>query len=162
MGFFDAIASVFSKYATFSGRAPRSEFWWFWLLNMAVSIALDGFDFGYGMTGMRSFGGMEHMGGAPILSAIWHLAVFLPTLAVSVRRLHDTDRSGWWLLLWLVPVIGWIVMLVFLVSRGTQGPNRFGPDPLAGAGDGSAGGGSAGGGTAGSYGPTTIPPVPRR
>ena len=147
MGFFDAIGSVFSNYATFSGRAPRSEFWWFWLLNTIVSIAIDGSGMRHGMTGL------EHMEGPSILSTIWHLAVFIPTLAVSVRRLHDTDRSGWWLLLWLVPVIGWIVLLVFYVSRGTAGVNRFGPDPLAGG---------TGGGTGSGYGPTSIPPVPRR
>lgn len=149
MGFFDAIASVFSKYATFSGRAPRSEFWWFWLLNLIVSIAVDGPEFRQGMNGMA------HMGGPSLLSTIWHLAVFIPTLAVSVRRLHDIDRSGWWLLLWLIPIIGWIVLLVFYVTRGTHGPNRFGTDPLAGSGGGSADG-------MGGYGPTSIPPVPRR
>jgi uncharacterized membrane protein YhaH (DUF805 family) len=144
MGFFDAIGSVFTKYATFSGRAPRSEFWWFWLLNMIVGLALDGRGIWPGT------GEPPHMS---MLSVIWHLAVFIPTLAVSVRRLHDTDRSGWWLLLWLVPVIGWIVLLVFYVSRGTAGVNRFGPDPLAGG---------TGGSTGSGYGPTSIPPVPRR
>ncbi len=146
MGFFEAITSVFNKYATFSGRAPRSEFWWFWLFNMIVSIAIDGSGMRHGMNGL------EHMEGPSILSTIWHLGVFIPTLAVSVRRLHDTDRSGWWLLLWLIPVIGWIVLVVFYASRGTAGANRFGPDPLAGGTDGGSDG----------YGPSSIPPVSRR
>ena len=124
MGFFDAIGSVFSKYATFSGRAPRSEFWWFWLLNTIVSIAIDGSGMRHGMTGL------EHMEGPSILSTIWHLAVFIPTLAVSVRRLHDTDRSGWFILLSAIPLAN-LYLLYLLAIRGTDGDNRFGPPPVA-------------------------------
>lgn len=66
-----------------------------------------------------------------LLTAIYELAVFIPSLAVAVRRLHDTDRRGWWLLLLLIPVIGWIILFVFLVLRGQEGDNRFGPDPIS-------------------------------
>ncbi len=67
-------------------------------------------------------------------SPIWGLATFLPSLAMGVRRLHDTDRSGWWWLLSFIPLIGIIVLIVFWCSEGTRGPNRFGPDPLGGPG----------------------------
>jgi uncharacterized membrane protein YhaH (DUF805 family) len=142
MGFFDAISSVFSKYVTFSGRAPRSEFWWFWLFSAIVSTAIDG-------------GTMARTREPSVLAAIWHLAVLLPTLAVFVRRLHDTDKSGWWWWLWLIPVIGWIVLIVFLATRGTPGPNRFGPDPLGG------GGGGWDEVPGGEFGPSRIPRVGR-
>jgi uncharacterized membrane protein YhaH (DUF805 family) len=64
-----------------------------------------------------------------LLSSIFSLAVLVPSIAVSVRRLHDIDRTGWWVLIGLVPLVGWIVLLVFHVQDGTPGPNRFGPDP---------------------------------
>jgi uncharacterized membrane protein YhaH (DUF805 family) len=70
--------------------------------------------------------------GVSPISSLVSLALFLPGLAVSVRRLHDTDRSGWWVLLFLIPLIGAIVLLIWYCSRGTPGGNRFGPDPLAG------------------------------
>jgi uncharacterized membrane protein YhaH (DUF805 family) len=124
MGFQDAIRTCFSKYATFSGRAPRSEFWWFFLFlllgNILFSI-IDGAIFG------------RTMGGQPItiLGAIFSLAVILPSIAVGVRRLHDKDMSGWWYLLVLIPILGALVLLFFFVQKGTDGPNRFGPDPLS-------------------------------
>jgi uncharacterized membrane protein YhaH (DUF805 family) len=68
--------------------------------------------------------------GGSLLSSLGSLALFLPTLAVAVRRLHDTDRTGWWILIGLIPLIGWIIYLVFMCQRGTEGPNRFGEDPL--------------------------------
>jgi uncharacterized membrane protein YhaH (DUF805 family) len=66
-----------------------------------------------------------------LLSGLYTLAVLLPSIAVTVRRLHDTDRSGWWILLGFIPIIGGIILLVFYVLEGTRGPNRFGPDPKA-------------------------------
>jgi uncharacterized membrane protein YhaH (DUF805 family) len=72
-------------------------------------------------------GGM--MGGS-LLANIWSLATLLPSLAVGARRLHDIDRTGWWQLIWFIPVIGWIVLIVFFASRGTAGPNRFGANPV--------------------------------
>lgn len=131
MGFQEAVRHVLSNYATFSGRARRSEFWWFqlaYLLASFVAGMIDALIFG---TGPDS---------AAIVAPILSLSLLLPSLAVWVRRLHDTDRTGWWLLLILVPFLGIIVLLVFAVLRGTDGPNRFGPDPL--------GGGGAGTGTA--------------
>ncbi|MER6464545.1 DUF805 domain-containing protein [Streptomyces sp. NPDC001288] len=104
------------KYATFSGRARRSEFWLFTLFNgLAVLLAgiLDGV-LGWGLW----------------LTFVYLLFVFVPTLAVAVRRLHDTGRAGWWLLIALIP-FGGIVLLVFDVLEGTSGRNKYGPDPKA-------------------------------
>ena len=119
----DAVASVFRNYATFSGRACRSEYWWFFLFNLIASFILSALD-GPGP------GPMRH--GAGMLSSIWWLANVIPSLAVAVRRLHDTGRSGWWLLLGLIPLIGQIVLIVWFASRGTPGANPHGEDPLAG------------------------------
>jgi uncharacterized membrane protein YhaH (DUF805 family) len=122
MGFTEAISSGFRNYVNFSGRAARSEFWFWVLFSILVSIAAGIIDFG--LFGIRD--------GVSPISSLTSLALFLPGLAVSVRRLHDTDRSGWWILLFLIPLIGAIVLLVWYCSRGTPGGNRFGPDPLAG------------------------------
>lgn len=115
MGFQDSIRTVLSKYATFTGRAGRPEFWWFVLFNFLVNLVtsiIDGAVFG-----------------SPVLNTVTGLALILPSIAVGVRRLHDIDRSGWWLLLGLIPVIGWIVLIYFNVQPGQQGDNRFGPQP---------------------------------
>jgi uncharacterized membrane protein YhaH (DUF805 family) len=66
------------------------------------------------------------------LSLIWSLAVLLPGIAVAVRRMHDLDKSGWWVLIGLIPIIGWIIFIIWACTKGTDGSNRFGPDPLAG------------------------------
>ena len=107
------------KYATFSGRARRKEYWLFVLFVVVVSLVANGIDM---LLGFAELG--------PVYF-IWGLVTLLPSLAVGARRLHDTGRSGWWLLLSLVPVLGWIVLIVFFCIRGESGPNRFGPDPLA-------------------------------
>jgi uncharacterized membrane protein YhaH (DUF805 family) len=104
-GFVDAIKICFSKYVDFNGRASRPEYWWFFLFSFIVSILTMAL---------------------PIVSLIAALAFFLPSLAVAVRRLHDIDKSGWWLLLLLLPLVGFIVLIVFLCQGGTQGQNRFG------------------------------------
>jgi len=119
MNMIEAVKAVFSKYATFEGRARRSEYWWFVLFNFIVSVVL-----------AMLFGGGGNGFGGDIFSMIWTLATLLPSLAVGARRLHDTNRSGWWLLIALIPLIGMIVLIVFCASRGTPGPNRFGQDPL--------------------------------
>jgi uncharacterized membrane protein YhaH (DUF805 family) len=67
------------------------------------------------------------------LNSLASLALLLPSLAVAVRRLHDIDRTGWWILLWFIPIIGWIILIIWHCTAGTPGPNRFGQDPLAGA-----------------------------
>jgi len=134
MDFMTAIRTCFSKYVTFSGRAQRSEFWWFALFIWLVSIALSIVDSTLFGTVTTYDGGFEASTNTPILSGLFSLAVLLPNLAVAVRRLHDTDRSGWWLLIGLIPLIGFIVLIVFFASVGTKGQNRFGHDPLGGGG----------------------------
>ena len=104
MTFGESISTCFKKYVTFDGCASRSEFWWFALFTFLVSI----------VAGFVS----------QALSSLFSLAVLLPSLAVGARRLHDTDRSGWFLLLWLVPVVGWIILIVWAVQEGKE-PNRF-------------------------------------
>jgi uncharacterized membrane protein YhaH (DUF805 family) len=121
MNFGQAIASVLGKYATFSGRAPRSEYWYFVLFSILVSGAASILD-------LVLFPRWTDI--SP-LSSLLSLALFLPSLAVGIRRLHDVDRSGWWTLL-VFTVIGVFVLLYWACIRGTPGPNRFGPDPLEG------------------------------
>ena len=110
------------KYADFSGRAPRAEYWWFYLLTVVAYIVAMILDSIVGAGGAGGFG---------LLSMVVMLGLFLPSMAAGVRRLHDTDRSGGWLLIALVPLIGAIVLLVFWVLEGTGGDNRFGPDPYS-------------------------------
>jgi uncharacterized membrane protein YhaH (DUF805 family) len=100
MTFSDAIQTCFSKYVNFNGTASRSEFWWWVLFCFLASIVL---------------GFVNHK-----VSALFSLATLLPSLAVTARRLHDTDRSGWWQLIGLVPVIGWIVLVVFCVQESNS------------------------------------------
>lgn len=118
MSFTEAIRSVFQKYVTFGGRARRSEYWWFFLFNSLVSSALSYL--------VRMTDGSAFMEG---LSALFSLAVFLPGLAVAWRRLHDVGKSGanwFWIFL---PIVGWILLLVWLARPGQAGPNRYGLDP---------------------------------
>ena len=76
------------------------------------------------------FGGIGGFAGLPsLLDAVWVIVTFIPSLAVGVRRLHDINRTGWWLLLCLVPVFGWIVLIVWAIKRGDEGPNKYGTDP---------------------------------
>ena len=109
------------KYAEFSGRSRRMEYWYFVLFNIIVSIVLGVIDGLLGTSGSYA--------GAGLLSGIYGLAVIIPTLAVTVRRLHDIDRSGWWILIALVPLLGAIVLLVFALLEGTPGDNQYGPNP---------------------------------
>ena len=120
MSFTEAVRSVLTQYATFSGRARRAEYWWFVLFNVIVSIVAGILD---GVLG-TGFGS-----GSGVVSLVVSLALLVPGLAVTVRRLHDTDRSGWWILIALVPFAGFIVLLVFTVMDGTRGLNRFGSSP---------------------------------
>jgi uncharacterized membrane protein YhaH (DUF805 family) len=122
MDFQQAIQSSFSNYANFRGRAARSEFWYWQLFVLAGGIAAEFSDFVFSY---NVFG----VGGSPLSTLFW-LGTLIPNLAVMVRRLHDTDRSGWWLLLFLIPLIGSIVLIVWWCTRGAGGHNRFGPDPL--------------------------------
>jgi uncharacterized membrane protein YhaH (DUF805 family) len=114
------------KYASFSGRARRAEYWWFSLflaLGSFVLAILDSIVFGVATVADYGIGP---------LGGLFSLGLIIPSIAVSFRRLHDLDRSAWWLLLGLIPLIGALVLLFWYVQRGTVGDNRFGPDPLAG------------------------------
>jgi uncharacterized membrane protein YhaH (DUF805 family) len=104
-GFVDAIKICLSKYADFNGRASRSEYWWFFLFTFIIYV-------------VTAF--------LPFISLIAVLALLVPSISAAVRRLHDTDRSGWWYLIFLVPLVGAIVLIFFLCQRGTEGQNRFG------------------------------------
>lgn len=115
--------TVLKKYAVFTGRARRSEYWYFFLFNLLAIVVLAGVDSATGL-----FSAQARIG---LLSGLYSLAILIPGLAVSVRRLHDTDRSGWWLLLALAPLLGAIVLLVFCAQDGQAGQNRYGPDPKA-------------------------------
>jgi uncharacterized membrane protein YhaH (DUF805 family) len=121
MNFVEAIKSGFHNYVKFSGRAARSEYWYWTLFSILVAIASTLLDFAL-------FPRLEM---SPI-NTIAELALLLPSWGVSIRRLHDLDRTGWWLLI-VFTVIGIILLIVWFCMRGTGGPNRFGPDPLGGA-----------------------------
>jgi len=117
------------KYAEFSGRARRSEYWLFTLFIILVEVA---YMILLSVIGGGTSGNMNGLGMALTgLYILFVLGIFIPSLAVSFRRLHDTDRSAWWLLIALLPFIGGLVLLVFTVLPGTAGPNKFGPDPKA-------------------------------
>jgi len=104
---------VLKKYADFNGRARRKEFWMFFLFNLIVAIVL---------------GVIDSMIGIPVLGLIYSLGVLLPSLAVGARRLHDTGKSGWWLLLGLIPLVG-LILIIFWVMDSNPGDNQYGPNP---------------------------------
>jgi uncharacterized membrane protein YhaH (DUF805 family) len=118
MSFPEAVRSVLSQYVGFSGRARRSEYWWYILFYLIVAIVASIID---NILGTDS-------GNTGLVAGLVALALFLPTLAVSVRRLHDTGRSGWWILLGLIPLIGAIILIVWY-CQDSQGPNAYGPSP---------------------------------
>jgi uncharacterized membrane protein YhaH (DUF805 family) len=109
MSFTDAVRVCFQKYADFSGRARRSEYWWFYLFSLIVFLVL------YWVS--------------TTLYVLAALGLVIPLLAVGVRRLHDTDRSGWYLLITLIPLIGGIILIVFLATPGAPESNQFGEAP---------------------------------
>ena len=111
------------KYADFDGRARRQEFWLFYLTIFLGYIVTAIFDI---LTGT-----FDEVSGAGLFSAIFFLAMIIPSIAVSIRRLHDLDRTGWWYLISIVPLVGPLVLLIFFCIPGTAGNNRFGPDPLS-------------------------------
>jgi uncharacterized membrane protein YhaH (DUF805 family) len=113
--------AALKKYATFEGRARRKEFWFFALFNFLAIVLLALID--------AVLGTFSEEAGIGLLSGIYGLAIIIPSIAVTVRRLHDTDRSGWWFLLSFVPLIGGLVLLVFEVLDSTPGANRYGPNP---------------------------------
>lgn len=114
MDFFTAIKTCFRKYSDVKGRAQRSEFWFFVLFYVLIYVAAAIVD------------------PSEILGAIISLVLFLPTIAVSIRRLHDIDKSGWWYLIALIPLVNLIWVIYFGTKKGSVGANRFGEDPLNG------------------------------
>jgi len=112
---------VLKKYAVFNGRARRKEYWYFLLFSILISIVLAIVD--------KMLGSFSTAAGMGLLGGIYSLAILIPSLAVSVRRLHDTGRSGWWVLIILIPLIGAIVLLIFTVQDSTPGENAYGENP---------------------------------
>ncbi|MFI6288644.1 DUF805 domain-containing protein [Streptomyces sp. NPDC051018] len=106
---------VFKKYAVFSGRARRKEYWMFTLFSTIISIVLSIID--------------SVAGTVALFSGVYALVALLPSLGVFVRRMHDTGRSGWWFFIALVPFVGFIILLVFLASEGKPEENQYGPNP---------------------------------
>lgn len=123
MGFGAAIKSVLSKYATFSGRARRSEFWWFTLFFLLIIVGIPVLN--------AALTAPDRTGTSPL--AVVHglvvLALLIPSLAVRVRRLHDAEFSGWWILIAFIPFVGALTLFVLSVIDGTHGPNKYGSDP---------------------------------
>lgn len=127
MDFMTAVRTCFSKYVDFSGRARRSEFWYFVLFTLLVGVVSGVVDSILG-TDFDTSGGL--------INSVTSLALFLPSLAVAVRRLHDIGRSGWWILLGLIPIVGWIIVIVWYCTDTRRGDNQYGPDPKYGPSDG--------------------------
>jgi uncharacterized membrane protein YhaH (DUF805 family) len=115
MGFSDAVRSGFDHYTKFDGRASRPAFWWWTLFALLVGIGASIVD---------------AIIGAQIFTIIASLGLLLPNISVAIRRLHDTDHTGWWILIGLIPLIGFIVLLIFYVQKSDQGDNSYGP-PMA-------------------------------
>lgn len=113
-----AVRSVLSQYATFSGRARRSEYWFWVLATFIVSMVA---------------GIIDAIIGTQVLGYVVVLATIVPNLAVGARRLHDTGRSGWWQLIGIIPIIGWILLIVWYATDGDPGANEHGPNPKGAA-----------------------------
>jgi uncharacterized membrane protein YhaH (DUF805 family) len=111
------------QYAVFSGRARRKEYWFFQLFTILIVLALLVVDTVTRTTGAK--------GGLGMLSGFFMLATFLPSLGMLIRRLHDTNRSGWWIFINLIPLVGPIIMLVFTFLDSQQSTNQYGPNPKA-------------------------------
>jgi uncharacterized membrane protein YhaH (DUF805 family) len=118
MGFMDAVKTCLNKYASIEGRASRSEYWWFYLFTMIVGLV------------PYFLGAIAGSSILIIIGGIIILGLMLPGICAGIRRLHDHDKSGWWMLIALVPIVS-LVLLYWFVIRGTVGPNQFGPDPVA-------------------------------
>ncbi|ANV88799.1 hypothetical protein AWQ22_11560 [Picosynechococcus sp. PCC 7117] len=115
----DYYIKAWQNYTNFSGRARRKEFWYVFIINLLISLVLGVFQ--------ETFLGVI----ASLVSIIYSLAFILPGIALSIRRLHDTGRSGWWLLIGFVPLIGVIVLIVFFASDSQPGPNQYNADTMA-------------------------------
>ena len=126
MRFGEAVKSFWSNYATFRGRSRRSEYWWIQLFLVITNLAVAAIDL------VLMNGDIDRFvanGGGGIVGLVWILVTIVPALAVLVRRLHDTGKSGWWALIGFVPLIGGIVLLVFTLLDSEAGDNKFGVSP---------------------------------
>jgi uncharacterized membrane protein YhaH (DUF805 family) len=118
MNFVDAVKTVLTvNYANFNGRSARPEYWWWVLFSVIVAVIF--YVLIMAVPAIR------------YLQMIYSLAVLIPSIAVGVRRLHDIDKSGWWILIGLIPIIGWIVLIYWYIQEGTRGDNQYGPPPAA-------------------------------
>lgn len=123
MSFGAAVSTCFRKYATFKGRARRSEYWYWVLFNILVAFALMAIDHSAHLIVLENVG---------ILTTLFTLVVFVPNIAVTVRRLHDIGRSGWWYWIYFIPILGSIVLLVFCVIDSKPEENEYGVSPKYG------------------------------
>lgn len=124
VSFVESFGLFFKNYVNFSGRSSRAAYWWWMLWIVMISVVLsivDGFIVGF-----------DSAATAGPLGGIFSLITLIPSIALSVRRLHDINRRGWWLLLTLIPIIGWIILFVWSVTQGDKGANGYGPDVEAG------------------------------
>jgi len=112
---------VLKKYSVFEGRAGRKEYWSFFILNFIIGMMFIYLDL--------IAGTFSHSSGIGIFGGLYSISVLIPSLAVSVRRLHDTGRNGIWLLIWFVPVIGFIILLIFMLQGSQEGENKYGENP---------------------------------
>ncbi len=117
MTFTEAVQSGFDHYVKFDGRASRPAYWWWFLFGILVGIAAN------------VIGAIID---TQVIAYLTSLALFLPGISVAIRRLHDTNRSGWWLLIILIPLIGFIVLIVFFLQDSDAGENQYGPHPAGG------------------------------
>ncbi len=130
MSLMESIKTCFGKYITFAGRASRSEFWWFVvfiILGGVIAGMLDNMLFGPRLV-MLPGGGFVYSAGW--VGILFVLATILPNWAVTVRRLHDIGKSGWWILIGLIPLVGIILLIVWYATAGNKGNNSYGADPL--------------------------------
>jgi uncharacterized membrane protein YhaH (DUF805 family) len=116
MSFSEAVKDGFDHYTNFQGRASKPAFWWWILFGIIVSVAVSIID---------------NIIGTAVLSYLVSLGLLLPGLSVAIRRLHDTGRSGWWILIGLIPLIGFIVLLIFYLEKSDPADNEYGSPPVA-------------------------------
>ena len=126
MSFLDAIKSFWSHYSKFEGRSRRSEYWWIQLFLVLTNLAVAAIDLALMEGDVDRF---IANGGGGIVGLIWILVTIVPALAVLVRRLHDTGKTGWWALIGFVPFVGAIVLFVFTVLDSDAGDNKYGDSP---------------------------------
>lgn len=117
--FTEAIRSGFQNYVTFSGRARRAEYWWWTLFYILMSVVAAFADYALASSSRL-----------PLVGLIFFLVAMLPYLSVAVRRFHDIGKSGWWVLIPLIPLVGSLLFLYWMVQPGNIGPNKYGPDPI--------------------------------